>query len=76
MAGSHENNSKKVYLQRDDLWRSDSVECWGTRGQNEAKTTWLQRMGEEEVSRTCKERELYRKAAWGYREAVLFCERV
>ena len=56
MAGSYENNSKKVYLQRDDLWRSESVECRGTRGQNEVNTTWLQRMVEEEVSRTYKER--------------------
>lgn len=72
MAGSLENNSKKVYLQRDDLRRSESVECWGTRGQNEANTTWLQRMGEEEVSRTCKERELYRKAAWGWGEQSPF----
>lgn len=76
MAGSYENNSKKVYLQRDDLWRSESVECRGSSGQNEGNMTWLQRMGEEEVSRTCKERELYRKAAWGWGGAVIFCERV
>ena len=37
------------------------VDCGGTRGQREANTTWLQRLGEEEVARICKERELCRE---------------
>lgn len=37
------------------------MDCGGTRGQRETNTTWLQRMGEEEVARIFKERELCRE---------------
>lgn len=50
------------------------VDCGGTRGQRETNTTWLQMMGEEEVARIFKERELCREGClegvWG--RAVVF----
>lgn len=70
MAPSKYNKSKKVYLQRDELQRWAGAGMVGSAAA-EVQPPLGQRMGEEEVARTCEQRESC--VAW--REAVMFHER-